>query len=71
MTTIALPRPAAPSRLKAVLTEITNLFKGVSDGMAMAREYDALTRLTPVELARLGLVRADIPRVVARRLIKG
>lgn len=40
---------------------------GVRDGRDMQAQYDALSRLTPGELKRLGLTRDDIARVVATR----
>jgi hypothetical protein len=67
MTTLALTH--GPDRLKTALTALAHIFTGIGDGLDMAREYEALTRLTPGELAERGLARADIPRVVARRLI--
>ena len=69
MTTIALSHRPHGSRLKAFFTGVAELFDGVSEGLDMAREYQSLERLTPSELAQLGIVRADIPRVVARRLL--
>jgi uncharacterized protein YjiS (DUF1127 family) len=69
MTTLVLSRPAG-SRLKALFTRVSELLAGVQEGLAMAREYNELSRLTPAELDRLGIERADIPRVVARRLLK-
>lgn len=67
MSTLALSH--RPERLKTFLTTVADLFTGLGEGLQMAREYEALTRLTPSELAERGLTRADIPRLVARRLI--
>ena len=67
MTTLALPHTT--ERPKTFLTVIADLFSGIGEGLEMAREYEALTRLTPSELAERGIERADIPRLVARRLI--
>jgi uncharacterized protein YjiS (DUF1127 family) len=67
MSTLALPHRA--ERLKTLLAAITDLFTGVGEGLEMAREYEALVRLTPSELAERGIRREDIPRLVARRLI--
>jgi uncharacterized protein YjiS (DUF1127 family) len=67
MTTLALPH--RPDRLKTLLAALTDLFTGIGEGLEMAREYEALTRLTPSELAERGISREDIPRLVARRLI--
>jgi hypothetical protein len=40
------------------------------DGMMMAEHYKRVSRLTDGELAQRGLTRADIPRVVARNLLR-
>jgi uncharacterized protein YjiS (DUF1127 family) len=36
----------------------------------MAEQYKSLSRLTDGELAQRGITRADIPRVVARGLLR-
>jgi uncharacterized protein YjiS (DUF1127 family) len=69
MSTIAHTHRPDGKRLKTLFAAITELFNGLSDGLEMAREYQSLSRLTPTELAQLGIARADIPRVVARRLL--
>jgi uncharacterized protein YjiS (DUF1127 family) len=69
MTTVALTHRPEGKRLKALFARVADLFDGINDGLEMAREYQSLSRLTPTELSQLGVARADIPRVVARRLL--
>jgi uncharacterized protein YjiS (DUF1127 family) len=70
MTTLALPTffRQAP-RLLALRRSIADFFAGVQHGLAMAEQYQALSRLTDGELAQRGITRADIPRVVAKDLL--
>jgi uncharacterized protein YjiS (DUF1127 family) len=58
-------------RLHALWRSIAEFFAGIQDGMAMAEQYKTLSRLTDGELARRGITRADIPRVVAKDLLRG
>jgi uncharacterized protein YjiS (DUF1127 family) len=63
MSTIALARPHP--RLSALIHRIAELIAGCRDGLALAERYHALSALSHSELAKLGLTRADISRVVA------
>ena len=69
MTTAALPRLDTPSHL--TLGEIAiAFFEGIAEGRDMEIRYERLSRLSPAELARLGLTRQDIPRAAVNG-IKG
>jgi hypothetical protein len=73
MTALSLPFPSGrgtplPSgrgtpRL-GVLRFFSELAGGLREGHALATRYDMLARKSDTELARLGLKRQDIPRVV-------
>ena len=63
MSNIAsLPARAIPSVTprSPVRQFLTDLFTGVQEGREIAARYDALTRLSPAELASRGLTRQDI-----------
>jgi uncharacterized protein YjiS (DUF1127 family) len=72
MTTVALPTfvRRAP-RLQALRHAIADFLAGLEDGRVMAEQYRMLSGLTDGELAQRGLTRADIPRVVAKGLLRG
>ena len=71
MTTVTFPRLAAQlPRLHALRRAIADFFAGIGDGLAMAEQYKSLSGLTDGELAQRGITRADIPRVVARGLLR-
>ena len=53
------------TRSRPIRDSFADLLAGIRDGLDMQARYDALSRLTPLELARLGLSRGDISRVVA------
>ena len=50
---------------QVIASIVSDYVAGARDGLAMARRYDALSALPASRLARLGLTRADISRVVA------
>jgi hypothetical protein len=52
-------------RPQVIASIVSDYVAGARDGLAMARRYDALSALPASHLARLGLTRADISRVVA------
>jgi hypothetical protein len=73
MTALALPFPSGrgtplPSgrgtRRLGVLRFFSELAGGLREGHSLATRYDMLARKSDTELARLGLKREDIPRVV-------
>ena len=73
MTALSLPFPSGrgtplPSgrgtRRLGVLRFFSQLVDGLRQGQALAARYDTLARKSDTELARLGLKREDIPRVV-------
>ena len=45
---------------------VSDFFSAVAEARRMADRYDHLSRLSNSELAQMGLVREDIPQVVAR-----
>lgn len=71
MTTLTLPGFARQAqRLHVLRRAIADFFAGIQDGLAMAERYKSLSRLTDGELAQRGITRADIPRVVAKGLLR-
>ena len=62
MTTATLPRLAAPAQPSRLVRLAVDVFEGVMEGRDIAYRYERLSRLSNVELARLGLTRLDIPR---------
>jgi uncharacterized protein YjiS (DUF1127 family) len=73
MTALSLPFPSGrgtplPSgrgtRRLGVLRFFSELASGLREGHTLATRYDMLARKSDTELARLGLKREDIPRVV-------
>jgi hypothetical protein len=73
MTALSLPFPSGrgtplPSgrgtRRLGVLRFFSELAHGLREGHTLATRYDTLARKSDTELARLGLKREDIPRVV-------
>jgi uncharacterized protein YjiS (DUF1127 family) len=63
MTTHAFPAlTRTESRLQAITAPITEFFAGIREGREMLRRYEALSRLSDKELARLGISRMDVPR---------
>jgi uncharacterized protein YjiS (DUF1127 family) len=65
MSTLSLHLPSGRAyrrpRLFALALQIA---AGIGDGLRWMRRYQALANKTDAELARLGLKREDIPRVV-------
>jgi hypothetical protein len=65
MTTLALPGLVrGGSRLKRFFGAVSEFLAGIRLARAMAARYNTLSRLSDVELARRGIAREDIPRVV-------
>jgi hypothetical protein len=65
MTTLALPaRPRGTARLKRFFGAVSEFLAGIRLARAMAGRYNTLSRLSDTELARHGIAREDIPRVV-------
>jgi hypothetical protein len=69
MTTVALIASGLNNSrvlgwLAAFGRRINDFFAGVDEARDMATKYRRLARLSDAELARLGVQRADIPRVV-------
>jgi hypothetical protein len=63
MATLVLRAPSAiNSFLHKFAHEIGEFVEGIREAQAIAARYDALSRLSDVELARRGLTRADIPQ---------
>jgi hypothetical protein len=65
MTTLVLPgRVRETSRLRRFFGAVNEFVAGIRLARAMAARYSTLSRLSDVELARQGIAREDIPRVV-------
>ena len=63
MTTATLPRLSTPAeRPSGLFRLVAEFVAGVIEARAMAQRYHELSRLSNVELARLGITRQDIPR---------
>jgi uncharacterized protein YjiS (DUF1127 family) len=63
MTTVTLPRLSTPAaRPTRAFRFLADLIGGVIEARQIEQRYHELTRLSNVELARLGLTRQDIPR---------
>jgi uncharacterized protein YjiS (DUF1127 family) len=45
---------------------MTEFWAGLAEGLAMRAQYEGLAQLSKPDLARLGLTRDDITRMVAR-----
>ena len=52
------------SFLKTMVQLVNDIIVGSRDGLEMQDRYEALSRLSDWELARRGLTRADITRLV-------
>ncbi len=55
---------ATPSRPRS--RRMAAFWAGLADGLAMRAHYEQLAQLSTPDLARLGLTRDDITRIVAR-----
>ena len=65
MTTLAVPALVrATPRLKRFFGAIGEFLAGIRLARAMAGRYNTLSQLSDAELARRGIAREDIPRVV-------
>jgi uncharacterized protein YjiS (DUF1127 family) len=65
MTTLALPSLVRRTpRLRRFFGAIGDLLAGIRLARAMAGRYNTLSQLSDAELARRGIAREDIPRVV-------
>ena len=67
MTTLALPSSTRRfSFFRGFVSVLSKLIAGARDGHAMARRYEALSRLSDAQLAARGMRREDIPQIAAR-----
>jgi len=64
MTTLTLSTSYLASLADQVAHYLSDIAEGIREGRALATRYDALARRSDAELARLGIKREDIPRVV-------
>jgi hypothetical protein len=70
MATATLDRlPLANSGADRLARLAVDVFEGIREGREMAYRYERLSRLSNVELARLGLTRADLPRAAVNGLV--
>jgi hypothetical protein len=61
MTTAALPRLSTPTtRPNGLFQYLADIVDGVIEARTIAARYDHLARMSPSELAHLGLDRTDI-----------
>lgn len=68
MTTLTTTLRGTDRRFGWFGAALSKTLAAIRDGRRMLAEYDALTRLSDSELARMGIRRQDIPQVVARGL---
>jgi hypothetical protein len=65
MATMTFPLPSGRgTRRLGILEYISEFIDGISEGRELASRYAQLAHKSDAELARLGLRREDIPRVV-------
>jgi len=64
MSTLSLRRPRPWT--SAVVETLTAIVEGIVEGHDIATRYQALSRLSDTELARLGLRRSDVSQAALR-----
>ena len=65
MATLTFPLPSGRgTRRLGILEWLSELVDGIAEGRELATRYEQLAHKSDAELARLGLKREDIPRVV-------
>ena len=63
MTTLTLPHSGAKPRSGNRFGRfIVAVFGGIGEGLAIARRYDALSRMSDSELKALGVTRENLPQ---------
>jgi uncharacterized protein YjiS (DUF1127 family) len=62
MTTLAVRLPSGRGTRRGTL--FSTIVAAIDEGLHKAERYQALARLTDIELAGLGLRREDLPRAV-------
>jgi uncharacterized protein YjiS (DUF1127 family) len=65
MSTLTLRHPQ-PSWVNSVLEALANTVAGIIEGHEISARYRALSRLSDIELARLGLTREQVPHAAVQ-----
>ena len=66
MTTATLPRYPTATPVQTLTRVAVAVYEGIMEGREIAHRYERLSRLSNVELARLGLARKDIARAAVQ-----